>query len=200
MQRIDVVILAALVLAAAASAVGALTYEDDRLAEFTIGWDVRTAAAASGSVAHAGAGEVETTIEIAQPNITTITFTVTLSGGPARVQPTAIRVEVISPTNDTTSVEGELPVGPTGSVDLPVELTLAPIPGATAATGPSMDAAQNSLNATLSSSLGIGTWTIRASFAPSTPGIGGQEAHTLAASAAIEYYRAELSIVGPEVG
>lgn len=194
-------IVGALIVAAAGSLVGALTYEDDRLAEFTIDWTLQSATAEAEAVSHTGQGEVEATLDVATPNITSIAFAVTVSGGPARVQPTAVRVDVVSPTNDTTSLEGELPVGPAGSVELPVEVELATIPDATTITGPTLDTARRALNATLSSSLGIGTWTIRVSFAPTAPGpLGGQESHTVAAVADIEHYEGTLTVLGPEVG
>lgn len=199
MQRIDAVIVAALVLAAAGSALGVLTYRDDRLATFEIAWTTRTHEAESDEVTHAGAGEVETTIEVDQPNATRITFDVGIGAGAARPAATAVRIDVVSPTNDTTSVETELPAGATGTINVPVEVELASVPTATSMTGPSLAAARNALNATFSSTLGMGTWTIRASFAPTLPGPLGDEDHRLAAIATIESYEAELSLVTPEV-
>lgn len=200
MQRIDALIVGALIVAAAGSFLGAFAYEDDRLAEFSIDWTVQRTTALAEPVTHEGQGEVAAALDIATPNITSIAFTVTVSGGPARLQPTAVRVDVVSPTNNTTSLEGELPVG-TGSVELPVEVELAAIPDATTITGPTLDAARRALNAMLSSSLGTGTWTIRVSFAPATPGpLGGQESHTVAAVAQIKSYQGTLTVIGPEVG
>lgn len=200
MQRIDAVIAGALVVAAAGSLIGVLTYEDDRLGEFVVTWSTSTVDLEAESVSHAGPGEAEATVEVAERNITRITFTVAITGGPARVQPTALRVEIVSPTNETTSVEGEIPAGPTTTVELPVEVVLAGAPEAATVTGPTIDAAREALNATLSSTLGIGTWTIRASFAPTTPALGGQESHSLAVVATVESYRGELALVAPEVG
>ena len=201
MQRIDALIVGVLLLAAAGSAIAVVTYEDDRLGEFAIEWNVRSTEVDGEPVSHTGAGEVETTLEIGQPNITSIVFEVTVSGGPARVQPTAILVEVVSPRNDSTAAESELPTGPTASVEVPVEVELASVPDATTVTGPSLDAARVALNSTLSSSLGVGTWTIRVSFAPSAPGpLGGQEAHSVTVVANVEHYEAAVNVLGPEVG
>lgn len=200
MQRIDVLIVGALLLAAAGSALAVVTYEDDRIGAFNVTWTTRETELDAEPVSHTGPGEVETTVEIVERNITRIAFTVLLSGGPARLQPTAILVEVVSPTNESMTAEGELPVGPTGTIEVPLEFELAPVPGEASVTGTSLDSARDALNATLSSSLGIGTWTVRASFAPSTPGLGGQEAHTLGARADVESYQGELALVGPEVG
>ena len=200
MQRIDVLIVAALVVAAAASAMGVLTYEDDRFGEFSIAWSQATEDVEIPGVSHTGPGEVETMLDVTRANLTRITFTILLGGGAVRLQPTAIRIDVVSPTNNTTSVESELPVGPIASVDVPIEVDLASTPDATSISGPSVDAARNALNATLSSSLGIGTWTIRASFAPTAPGPLGAEAHTLGGTATLESYQGDITLVGPGVG
>lgn len=202
MQRIDVLIVAALVVAGAASAIGVMTYEDDRATAFEIAWALQTTEVEAPEVGIAGGGgRVEPTIDVVQQNVTSIGFMVTITGDAARVQPTSVLVEVISPTNNTTSVEDELPAGPTSSIEVPVEVLLASIPDATTITGPSLDAARVALNATLSSSLGMGTWTIRVTFAPSAPGpLGGVESYDVAVLAAIEHYEGTLSLVGPGVG
>ncbi|HET6405264.1 MAG TPA: hypothetical protein VFH78_11505 [Candidatus Thermoplasmatota archaeon] len=200
MQRIDVLIVAALVLAAAGSVLGVMTYTDDRLATFTIEWDLRTSEADAPPASRTGAGDVETTLDVTQRNLTRATFSVTVGGAAARVQPVAVRVEVVSPTNDTTAVEGELPAGPGASVTLPVEVRLAEVPNAPTIQGPSLEAARHALNETLSSSMGVGAWTIRASFAPGAPGPLAGETFTLVVRASLESYQGSVVLLGPEVG
>lgn len=199
-QRIDVVIVAALVLAAALSAIGVATYEDDRMASFTITWNVRDEALEVPAVSHTGAGEAEATFDVARANLTVVEVVVGIEGAAARVQPTLVRVELVSPRNNTTAAEGELPLGPGATIEIPIEMPLAELPDAPTMTGPSLEAARRALNATVSSSLGVGTWTLRASFAPGAPGPLGDEAHTLTAAVTLRYYEAELAVVGPEVG
>lgn len=201
MQRIDVVIVAALVLAAAGSAIGVLTYEDDRRGVFEVAWTARTLELDVPQTAHAGAGSVETTVIVATMNLTSVLFDLTIGGGAPRVQATEVLVEVVSPTNDTTTVEAALPAGVAASVQVPVEVALASVPDAATVEGPNADAARDALNTTLSSSLGIGTWTVRVSFAPSAPGpLGAQEAHTVAGIATLSYYVGDLVLATPEVG
>lgn len=199
MQRIDVLIVGALVLAAAGSALGVVTYDDDRVGDFTVAWTLVTDELEATGDGIAGPGVIETTLNVTSPNATSILFDVTLGGAAVRLQPTAILVEVVSPANDTTSAEGELPVGPTASVTIPVEVPLAPVPTETVVRGASLEGARLALNATLSSTLGIGTWTVRATFASTTPDALA-ESYTLAVVATVERYVGEVAIIGPEVG
>ncbi|HVM45347.1 MAG TPA: hypothetical protein VM582_05375 [Candidatus Thermoplasmatota archaeon] len=200
MQRIDVLIVAALVAAAAASAVGIATYEDDRLASFTLAWTTRSETLDVPAVRQQGAGTVETTFAVERTNLTRVALSVTVSGAAARVQPVALHVELVSPTNASASAEGELPMGATGSIEVPVSMDLAPVPDAPSVTAPSFDAARRAVDASLSSTLGVGTWTLRATFAPGAPGPLGDEAYTVEAVATLTFYEATVALVGPEVG
>lgn len=202
LQRIDVLIVASLVVAAAGSAIGVIAYEDDRFSTFNVEWIARSEEMEipGGGTAGAGPGEVELTLLVTRANLTRIVFDLTLGGDPVRVQPTAVRVDIVSPANNTTSAEDELPAGPTSSIDIPIELDVGSAPDATTARGSSLEVAREALNATASSDFGVGTWTIRASFAPTTPNALGGESYTARGTATLHYYEAELSLVGPEVG
>lgn len=201
LQRIDVLIVAALAIAAAASAVGAWTYTDDRLGSFGVVWTLATEEVELEGGA-AGAGEpVEMPLDVVRANLTSIAFTIVAASATPLVSPTNVLVEVVSPTNVTTSAEAELPAGPPGSIEVPVEVALADVPDATRVSGGSLDAARAALNATLSSSLGIGTWTIRVSFASSAPGpLGAVESYEAGGTATLAYYEGTLAIAGPEAG
>lgn len=201
MQRIDVILVATLVVAAAASAIGVLTYEDDRLGAFDVVWTTQTADVELPVMGVSPAGSVEIPLEIARANLTSIAFNMVATSATPLVQPTNVLVEVVSPTNDTTSAEAQLPVGPPGSIEVPVEVSLASVPDATRISGGTLDAARVALNATLSSSLGIGTWTIRVTFASSAPGpLGAVESYTAEGTATLAYYEGDLAPIGPEAG
>lgn len=200
MQRIDAIILAALVLAAAGSALGALAYEDDRRATFTVSWttsDVEFEVPVAGG---ASPNDIEAMVDVAERNVTHALWTVTVSGAPARATSVAIHVEVVAPDNTSATADGELPAGPTGTIDVPVELALAAIPEATRVTGATVDAARASLDTELGSANGTGTWTIRVSLAPTAPGpLGGAEDLAVAIQATLTLYEAEVALESPEV-
>lgn len=199
LQRIDLLIGGILVLAIAGTVLGVATYEDDRLGGFGIAWREVEGEVDPDAVPQAGAGTVEILANVTQENLTRAIWTVTVSGSAARVQPVEILVEVVSPTNETLSAETSLPAGATASVDVPLEFDLAPVPNATRVTGPTLEAARSALHATQSSTLGVGTWTVRVSLSPSAPGPLGAESFTVDALAALTHYEADLIPETPEV-
>lgn len=193
-KRIDLILGASLAVALAGSAIGVVTYEDDRVAGLAVTWATRDARVEAPAASVTGAGDAEIAVDVAQANITQAAWTVTVSGSAARVQPVAIRVEIVVPrTNETLTAEAELPAGPTASVDIPLAVDLAPVPDADRVSAPSVESARVALNATLSSSLGIGPWTIRVSLAPTAPGPLGAETFTIAAGATLTYYEADVT-------
>lgn len=200
MKRIDLVIGATLVVAAIASAAGVASYKDDRVGAFVVDWSTRDVSLDAPPLSQTGGGDLETAIDVTAANITRAAWVVTVAGAAARVQPVAIRVEIVSPTNASVSAEGELPAGPGASVDLPLELDLASVPVIERASGPTLDAVRGALNATQSSTLGVGVWTIRASIAPTTPGpLGGAESFTVTPALTLTVYEAVVSTDAPEV-
>lgn len=200
MQRIDALLVGVLVLAVVLSAAGAVTYDDDRLASFDVTWATSAEDVDIAAATHSGSGEVETTVAIERENLTHLTFTLSIGGGAVRLQPTAVHVDILSPTNDTTSAEAELPAGPTASIEVPIDIDLTEAPNATRVSASSLDAARGSLRSSFSSTLGTGTWRIVASFAPGAPGPLGDEAHTVGGTVTLTSYEADVTPVSPEVG
>ena len=201
LQRVDLLIGAVLLVAAAGSAIGVVTYEDDRIAAFRVTWPTDDSEVDADAQTLAGPGDLEFSIDVATPNLTRAAWVVTVAGGAARVQDVAIRVEIVSPTNQTQAADATLPAGATASVDVPLEFDLAPVPEIVRVTGPSLDAARGALNATQSSTLGVGAWTVRVSLAPTAPGpLGGTETFTAQPRATLTAYAAELAPETPEVG
>lgn len=200
LKTIDLVIGAALLAAAAGSALGIATYSDDRFGAFRVTWTTTEIPLTLDAISQQGGGDVEATTEVTTRNLTRALWTITITGGAARVQAVAIHVDVVAPNNDTTSKDAELPLGPTASVEVEVDVGLAQIPSDTTVSAPSLAAGREALNGTLSSTLGVGTWTIRVSLAPTAPGpLGGTEAFTIAPAATLTAYAGELSADTPEV-
>lgn len=200
MQRIDLIIGAILLVAAVGSAIGVVTYQDDRVGTFGVTWLLAQSEATLGPLTRTGGGDVEGSISITTSNLTRAAWVVTLGGAPARVQPVAIRVDVISPTNVTASVEATLPAGATASVEIPLDVDLASVPTVSTARAPSVEAARDALNATQGSSLGVGVWTVRVSLSPSAPGpLGGTETFTATTTVTLTSYSAEIILETPEV-
>lgn len=194
MKPVDLLIGASLLLAALGSALGIVTYEDDRHAGFGVTWTLRESALDAPPATLGGGGDTVLDINVAEANLTRVAWTVTIAGGPARVQPAPIRVEIVSPTNASLAEESELPAGPGSVVEIPLVFDLAPEPDAARVTGPSLEAARRALNATLSSSLGLGTWEVRVSIAPSSPGpLAGAETFTVDTHASLTSYQAALA-------
>lgn len=200
MRRIDLAIIAALALAAVGSAIGVVTYEDDRLAAFRVSWTTSQSEVEAPSATVTGPGDAETTFTLPQANLTRLDARVTVGGGAARVAATAVRVELVGPNNLTVAEESALPVGPTASVEIPLTIELAPMPESDRVTAPSAELARAALNGTLSSTQGMGPWTLRASFAPSAPGPLAGETYTVSALVTVTTYAADVAPQTPEVG
>lgn len=201
MQRIDIVISAVLLVAALGSAIGIATYEDDRLAQFRVTWSTADEEITLSALTQAGAGDLEATLRVETLNLTRAAWVVTVAGGAARVQGVSIRVEVVSPSNETASADATLPAGPTASVDVPVEVPIATAPTTPSVRAASATAAIQALDATSGSTLGAGDWVVRISLAPSTPGpLGGAETFTVTPRVTFSSYAATVALDTPEVG
>jgi hypothetical protein len=195
-QRIDLLIVAVLVVAGIGSAVGVLAYEDDRRASFRVAW------AASDQTVEvpldADGSGMTGTLDVSERNVTRALWTVTVRGGPARLTPIEVRVDVVAPDNTTGSVEGELPAGPTSSVAIEVPIELGPVPTTATWEGATLDDARARLAAASTTTNGTGTWTIRVALALGGP-VGAPESVTATAAATFTTYAATLALETPEV-
>lgn len=199
MQRVDVLIVAVFVLAAAGSAIGVLTYEDDRGGSaFSVTWTTETTELGPVDTTLQGAGDAVLEIPVELQNLTSLAFEVTVAGSAARVQPVQILVTVTGPDNATYEGEGQLAAGGPGSATIPVEVTLAEVPQETSAPGASFDAAAQALAERHTSTEGQGTWTITVSVAGSAPGPIA-ETYSISAAGTAETYRGEVTTSAPDV-
>lgn len=200
MQRFDILLVASLVVAAGASAVGVLTYEDDRLADFVVTWTTRESSASFEPLGLAGAGEGESVLNVTERNLTRATVTVTLTGGAARVAATSYRVELVVPSvAETIVAEGTLPAGPGGAVDVPLEVTLAEAPTQETVRAASVDDAMATLADGFGSEAGVGEWVLRVAVSPGAPGPLA-ESVTASAVADLVSFEAQVAAQVPEVG
>lgn len=202
MQRIDLLIGGALLLAIVLSIAGAATYEDERRGSaFTVTWRTQTLA---GDVAAqtATATEFPFNMALAAQNLTTVTFAFDIAAPAARAQPTAVRIEVTPPNATEPHVaEGSVPAGgPTGVVfSVPFEVGVLPTTRTT--TGASPEDAIVTLTRDHATSNGTGEWRAVVLLAPGAPGpLGGLETYTVSVTAELVAYFAEVQIQTPEVG
>lgn len=198
-QRIDAVIIAALVLAAAGSAIGVMTYEDGRGSTLSVTWLTRLEEVSADPIAITGNDQGELTLNADLRNMTTATVRVTASGTLVRTSPTAILVEVTIPGIATPlAAEGTIPAGPPTSVTIEVPVTLGDVPTFATMRAGSPEAALAELDRAYGTDRGAGSWLVRVSTAPSAPGPLASEPYDVAAMAEIETFHAEVSVQTPE--
>lgn len=200
-QRIDVVIVAALILAAAGSAIGVMTYRDDRGGEFTVTWTTIVEEISADPIQIQGNSQGELNLDASLRNMTTAMVRVTIGGTLVRTAPAALLVEIMVPgLNETMSAEGTLPAGPPTRVTIEVPVDLGAFPTATSIRAASPEGAIAALDAQYGSATGTGGWVARVSVAPGAPPpLDATEPYDLSAVAEITTYRAEVSVDSPEV-
>ncbi|HUR70032.1 MAG TPA: hypothetical protein VM370_12365 [Candidatus Thermoplasmatota archaeon] len=198
LQRIDLLIGAALVVALVGSAIGVATYDDDRLGAFRVTWTTSSLELEGGAAQGSGA-TLAGAFPVASRNVTTMLVDVTVGGAPARVQPVAIHVSVDGPNGTHGEEEGALPAGPGGSVTIHVEVPVAPVPTRASVAAASPDAARRALDASSGSSSAIGAWNVTVSLAPSSPGPLGSEPFAASYVPSATVYAAEVALDTPEV-
>lgn len=199
MKRIDVVILAALLVAAAGSALGVMTYEDSRGALFRVAWTTTEETVEGEPQTMTGNGQVELALHVPMANVTGGNVTVDVTSEPGALAPIAVHIELTVPgIAEAFVLDGELPTASTGaSFVLPVELAALPNETTVRAAGP--EAAEARLAQTQQSLLGRGNWTLIVSLATTTPDPLGAVQHTIDARATLQVYEPEVTVRTPEV-
>ena len=200
MKRIDVVILAALVVAAAGSALGVVTYEDGRGVQFRVTWATTEETVQAEQASLTGNGEAEVALPVPLRNLTGGEVAVAVGSAPGALAPIAVRIEITVPGLAEPIVsEEELPTASQGATfTVPVELGAAPNETTVRAT--SADDAAARLAGTSASGVGFGNWTVKVSLATTVPDPLGAVSHTIDVSATLQSYRPEAVPLTPEAG
>lgn len=199
-QRIDVVIVAALILAATGSAIGVMTYQDGRGGEFSIITRGITETIEAAPIEITGNSEGELVIDIPLRNITLGLVRVTIEATLVRTAATEFLVQLTVPgLNETFSAEGTIPAGPPTAItiDVPVE-GLPPLPQASSVRAMSPEAALAQLDAEHGSDVGAGQWLVLVSAASGAPGPLASEPYAVSATAEIGVYSMTVAFDTPE--
>lgn len=199
MKRIDVIILVVLLVAAAGSALGVVTYEDSRGTVFRVAWATTEETVEAEPQSLMGNGQVELALNVPVANVTGGNVTVDVGSNPGALAPIAVHIELTVPgISEPFVVDGELPTASTGaSFVVPIELVALPNETTVRAAGP--EAAEARLAETQQSTLGQGNWTIVVSLATTTPDPLGAVQHTVGATAVLQVYAPEVTVRSPEV-
>lgn len=202
MKRVDLLIGIVLALAAIGSAIGYVTYEDDRLGSpFLVEWTAEDLALDAVTATQTGAGDVELDFPVDATNLTRIQFNVAIASNAPRVQATQVRIEAFPPGgNESLVEEATLPAGSTSGTAIPLVFDLANLPRVERTTGGSPEDAAARLAAEFASTNGTGEWRFVVSLAPGAPGpVGGAETNTVTIDGTASRYEAEVRPETPEV-
>lgn len=199
MDRINVLIVVAVVVAAAGSAFGVLTYEDSRGSQFRVAWRTLSEVVQGEQATLTGAGEAEVSLPILLSNVTSGNVTVAVANQPGALAPTSVRIEIAIPGFSEPIVqEGEIPTASPGTTFV-VPVDIVALPNATTVRGSSPEAAETALGGEHTSILGRGNWTVLVSLSPTVPDPLGAVQHTVDVTAELLVYEPELTVLTPEV-
>lgn len=200
MQKVDILIAASLVVAAVASAIGVMTYEDTRGAsEFEVTFATRdTTLEDLPSGTAAGGAEARLSFPVNLTNLTTVELVVRISGGSARATAGAVSVLVEVPGGEAVEAEGTIPAGPAGNVDIPVTVTLSAVPQGTSLRARSAEEALAQAGAATTN--GTGEWNVTVAIPGGLPGpIGAAAPYTVSLTGTATTFFGEARPILPEV-
>lgn len=199
MKRIDVIILAALLVAVAGSALGVVTYEDSRGSQFRVTWGSLAEIVEAEPQSLTGDGQVELVADVPFGNVTGGNVTVEITSTPGALAPLAVHIELLAPgASEPIVMDGSMPTAST-SVSFDLSILLASPPNATTIRASSPEDAAQQVASSSTSDAGRGNWTIAVSIAATVPDPLGAVQHTVGAILELDSYRPEIVPLVPEV-
>lgn len=199
MDRVNLLVIGVLALAAVASAAGVVTYEDERLTTFALDWEAFSVELPLDATPVAGAGEASFDVPLVASNVSAVEVRVRVTTTNPGVQPASVLVEVTPPGGAAVTEEGSLAAGPNAAADVVVRVLVRAAPEEREVKAASPAAARAVADGDVGPN-GTGTWSVVVRLSPGSPGpLGGVESRTVSGALVATRHEAALRPVLPEV-
>jgi hypothetical protein len=203
-QTVDVLIGVVVAVGLVGSIIGVAVYEEQGgSVPFDVTFTSSTLDLPAETASQTSNGQTDIEVPIQRSNLTTVSFTVTVTGdAAARTAPRMVDVEVTPPEGSNASSQersGTLPSPSGGSVALDFEFRLASVPAAMEMSGDSIDEVRQRVNEANSTTRGVGTWTVTITVATADPLTGPTENYTMRVEPATSWYSADVTPQTPDV-
>lgn len=166
MKRVDLLIAAVLVAAAAGSAAGLILWDPDAPNTYDISYSETSQSLAVGDDQRSGPGSIDFQTTLDTVNMTHVVVQVSAGATGVRVQESSILVTVTAPDGSTHRGEATLPAGQGVSVPVEVPVHLADLPARHEVKAADASAA---LDGAVTGEAGMGEWNVTVQFGAAAP-------------------------------